>query len=111
MGPLLQKINSAEDVKRLSPDELRELSTELREYILEVVSVNGGHLGAALGAVDLTLALHYCFTTPYDTLVFDVGHQVHAHKIITGRRDYFKTFRQHGGMSGFSNKGESVHDP
>ena len=111
MGPLLKKINSPKDVKRLKKSELAPLASELREYILEVVSVNGGHLGAALGAVDLTVALHYSFTTPEDTVVWDVGHQVHAHKILTGRRDAFKTFRQPGGLSGFSNKDESVHDP
>ena len=111
MGPLLQTINSPADVKKLSKEQLPQLAAELREYILEVISVNGGHLGAALGAVDLTLALHTCFTTPLDTIVWDVGHQVHAHKIITGRREAFKTFRLHGGLSGFSNKDESVHDP
>ena len=111
MGPLLQKINSPEDVKKLTLLELNELAKELREYILEVVSVNGGHLGAALGSVDLTLALHYCFSTPKDTIVWDVGHQVHAHKILTGRKEAFKTFRLHGGLSGFSNKDESEHDP
>ncbi len=108
---LLKKINSSSDVKKLSKDELPKLSEELRAYILEVVSKNGGHLGAALGAVELTIALHYCFETPKDTFVWDVGHQVHAHKILTGRREAFKTFRQGGGMSGFSNKDESIHDP
>ncbi len=111
MGPLLSAINSPDDVKKLSKEELPKLAREIRDYILEVISVNGGHLGAALGAVDLTLALHYCFTTPKDTVVWDVGHQVHAHKIITGRREAFKTFRLHGGLSGFSNKDESKHDP
>lgn len=111
MGPLLEKINSPEDVKKLPRNKLPELAQEIREYILEVVSVNGGHLGAALGAVELTLALHTCFTTPSDTLVWDVGHQVHAHKILTGRKEAFKTFRQPGGLSGFSNKDESEHDP
>ncbi len=110
MGPLLQKINSPDDIKKLSIPELNQLAKELRAYILEVVSTNGGHLGAALGSVDLTLALHYCYTTPTDTIVWDVGHQVHAHKIITGRKEAFKTFRLHGGLSGFSNKDESEHD-
>ncbi len=109
--PLLPEINSPSDLKRLSKEELSQLAEELRAYILEVVSKNGGHLGAALGAVELTLALHLCFETPKDILVWDVGHQVHAHKILTGRREAFKTFRQDGGMSGFSNKDESVHDP
>src|SRR3989338_2962926 len=111
MGPLLEKIDSPDDVKKLAVSELVPLARELREYIIEVVSNNGGHLGAALGSVDLTLALHYCFTTPKDTIVWDVGHQVHAHKIITGRKEAFKTFRLHGGLSGFSNKDESEHDP
>ncbi len=111
MGPLLKKINSPKDVKKLKKDELVSLAGELRDYILEVVSVNGGHLGAALGAVDLTVALHYSFTTPQDTIVWDVGHQVHAHKILTGRREAFRTFRKPGGISGFSNKDESPHDP
>ena len=110
MGPLLQKINSPRDLKNLSIEELPSLAEEIREYILEVVSTTGGHLGAALGAVDLTLALHYCFDTPKDTIVWDVGHQVHTHKILTGRKEAFKTFRQHGGLSGFSNKDESEHD-
>lgn len=110
MGSLLQKINSPADVKKLTLPELTQLAKELREYIIEVISNNGGHLGAALGAVDLTLALHYCFTTPKDTIVWDVGHQVHAHKILTGRKEAFKTFRLHGGLSGFSNKDESEHD-
>ncbi|MGH7197768.1 MAG: 1-deoxy-D-xylulose-5-phosphate synthase [Candidatus Omnitrophota bacterium] len=110
MSILLQTINSPEDVKKLHKNQLPQLAKELREYILEVVSTNGGHLGAALGAVDLTVALHHCFSTPGDTIVWDVGHQVHAHKILTGRREAFRTFRQQGGLSGFSNKDESVHD-
>ena len=110
MGSLLEKINSPDDLKKLSKEDLPRLAEELRRYILEVVSVNGGHLGAALGAVDLTVALHYCFSTPEDAIVWDVGHQVHAHKIITGRREAFKTFRLHGGLSGFSNRDESPHD-
>ncbi len=107
----LTKINSPADLKTLSKDELPKLAEEVREYILGIVSENGGHLGAALGAVDLTIALHYFFDTPKDTIVWDVGHQVHAHKILTGRREAFKTFRQGGGLSGFSNRDESVHDP
>lgn len=107
----LSKIDSPSDIKKLAEKYLPVLAEEVREYILQVVSKNGGHLGAALGAVDLTIALHYCFETPKDTIVWDVGHQVHAHKILTGRREAFTTFRQGGGMSGFSNKDESVHDP
>lgn len=110
MGSLLERINSPQDLKLLSTNQLPQLAQEIRKYILEVVSTNGGHLGAALGSVDLTLALHYCFTTPQDTLVWDVGHQVHAHKIITGRKEEFKTFRLPEGLSGFSNKDESEYD-
>ncbi|MBI3315370.1 MAG: 1-deoxy-D-xylulose-5-phosphate synthase [Candidatus Omnitrophica bacterium] len=110
MGPLLEKINSPEDLRELPVGELSKLAREIREYILEVVSTNGGHLGAALGAVDLTLALHYCFKTPHDSIVWDVGHQAHTHKILTGRKAPFRTFRQPGGLSGFSNKDESEHD-
>src|SRR3989338_10196721 len=108
---ILNQIDSPKDLKALSVEELTQLAKEIREYILEVVSTNGGHLGAALGAVDLTLALHTCFETPKDTMVWDVGHQVHAHKILTGRKEAFKTFRLEGGISGFSNKDESEHDP
>ncbi len=108
---ILSKINDPSDLKALSKDDLPKLAEEVREYILSVVSENGGHLGAALGAVDLTIALHYFFDTPKDTIVWDVGHQVHAHKILTGRREAFKTFRQGGGLSGFSNKDESPYDP
>lgn len=111
MPTLLDKINSPRDLKTLSVEELQQLAKEIREYILQVVSTNGGHLGAALGAVDLTLALHFAFETPKDTIVWDVGHQVHAHKILTGRKEAFKTFRQYKGLSGFSNKDESEHDP
>jgi 1-deoxy-D-xylulose-5-phosphate synthase len=108
---LLSKIDNPSDIKKLSQRDLPILAEEVRQYILKVVSKNGGHLGAALGAVDLAIALHYCFETPKDTIVWDVGHQVHAHKILTGRREAFTTFRQGGGLSGFSNKDESIHDP
>ena len=111
MGPLLQKINSPADLRQLSQRELELVAVELREYILEVISENGGHLGAALGAVELTLGLHRVFKMPEDTIVWDVGHQVHAHKILTGRRDAFRSFRLEGGLSGFSNKDESPYDP
>ncbi len=107
----LNGINDPSELKKVPRQDLPAVAEEVRQYILEVVSKNGGHLGAALGAVDLTVALHYCFTTPQDTIVWDVGHQVHAHKILTGRKEAFKTFRQEGGLSGFSNKDESEHDP
>ncbi len=110
MAGRLEHINQPSDLKKLSVSELKELAAEVREYILEVISKNGGHLGAALGAVDLTLALHYCFSTPSDKIVWDVGHQVHAHKILTSRREAFRSFRLEGGLSGFSNKDESIHD-
>jgi 1-deoxy-D-xylulose-5-phosphate synthase len=110
MSLLLDKIDSPEDLRKLPISELPGLAHEIRQYILEVVSVTGGHLGAALGAVELTLALHYCFKTPQDSIVWDVGHQVHTHKILTGRKEAFRTFRQPGGLSGFSNKDESEHD-
>lgn len=111
MSLLLDSIHNPSDLKKLPKSELPKLAVEIRDTILEVVSKNGGHLGAALGSVDLAIALHYCFSTPEDTLVWDVGHQVHAHKILTGRKEAFKTFRQPGGLSGFSNKDESEHDP
>lgn len=111
MEKLLDQINSPQDLKKLSPEQLPQLAKEIREYILEVVSTNGGHLGAALGAVELTLVLHTFFETPKDTIVWDVGHQVHTHKILTGRKEAFRSFRQYKGLSGFSNKDESEHDP
>ncbi len=110
MGPLLKEINSPTDLKKLPIKKLPELAQEIRDYILEVVSTNGGHLGAALGSVDLTVALHYCFSTPKDTVIWDVGHQAHTHKILTGRKNAFKTFRQQGGLAPFLNKDESEHD-
>lgn len=111
MDNLLDSINTPEDLKKIKQKDLPFLAKQVREYILEVVSSNGGHLGAALGVVDLTIALHYCFQTPKDSIIWDVGHQAHAHKILTGRRQAFKTFRQEGGLSGFPNKDESTHDP
>jgi 1-deoxy-D-xylulose-5-phosphate synthase len=107
---LLERINNPEDLKVLSIEELSQLSGEIRRYILDVISSNGGHLGAALGAVELAVALHYTFQSPQDAMIWDVGHQAHAHKILTGRRDAFKSLRQHGGLSGFLNKDESEHD-
>ena len=106
----LEKIDSPADLRRLSPEELGELAREIRELILDVVSRNGGHLGANLGTVELTLALHYVFDIPADSLVFDVGHQAYTHKILTGRREFFRTLRQYGGCSGFPHPGESKFD-
>ncbi|MDR0546078.1 MAG: 1-deoxy-D-xylulose-5-phosphate synthase [Dysgonamonadaceae bacterium] len=107
---LLMKIDSPADLRRLNIEQLDELSGELRRYIIEVLSENPGHFGSSLGAVDLTIALHYVFDTPYDRIVWDVGHQAYGHKILTGRRDTFPTLRQFGGLSGFPNPQESEYD-
>ena len=88
-GPLLQTVDSPQDLKKLTRDQLQQLTDELRQYIIDVVSVYGGHFAASLGVVELTVALHYVFNTPYDQLVWDVGHQAYGHKILTGRRDNF----------------------
>ncbi|MEO6524723.1 MAG: 1-deoxy-D-xylulose-5-phosphate synthase [Mucilaginibacter sp.] len=109
-GNLLQQINYPSDLKQLKPEELKQLSQELRQYIIDIVSVNGGHFGASLGVVELTVALHYILNTPYDQLVWDVGHQAYGHKILTGRRDVFDTNRIHGGISGFPKRSESEYD-
>ena len=109
-GDLLQKINSPADLKKLNREQLLQLSNELRQYIVDVVSVHGGHFGASLGVVELTVALHYVFNTPYDQLVWDVGHQAYGHKILTGRRDTFKTNRKYKGLSGFPKRTESEYD-
>lgn len=108
--PLLACIDSPEDLKKLSPEQLPALAAELREFIIEIVSSREGHLGASLGVVELTLALHYVFQTPEDQLLWDVGHQAYGHKIITGRRDQFHTNRQLGGISGFPKRSESPFD-
>ena len=107
---LLYKINSPKDLKKLREDQLEGLCFELREFIIEAVSNNPAHLGANLGAVELTVALHYVFDTPDDKLIWDVGHQAYGHKILTGRRDVFHTNRKKGGISGFPNRGESEYD-
>ncbi len=107
---LLEKIDSPEDLKKLSIDELNQLASEIRRYLIEVLSKNGGHVAPNLGAVELTLALHYVFNSPIDKLVWDVGHQAYVHKIVTGRREAFKTIRQYGGISGFLKRDESPHD-
>jgi len=109
-GELLQKINYPSDLKQLREEDLKQLSQELRQYIIDIVSVNGGHFGASLGVVELTVALHYVLNTPYDQLVWDVGHQAYGHKILTGRRDIFDTNRLHGGISGFPKRSESEYD-
>ena len=109
-GKLLANINSPADLKKLSKEQLHEVCDELRQYIVDVVSVHGGHFGASLGVVELTVALHYIFNTPYDQLVWDVGHQAYGHKILTGRRDNFKTNRKYKGISGFPKRAESEYD-
>src|ERR1041385_761280 len=109
-GPLLANINSPEDLKKISREELHQLCDELRQYIVDVVSVHGGHFGASLGVVELTVALHYIFNTPYDQLVWDVGHQAYGHKILTGRRDNFISNRKYRGLSGFPKRAESEYD-
>ena len=109
-GELLANINSPDDLKKHSQSELVKICDELRQYIIDNVSVYGGHFGASLGVVELTVALHYIFHTPYDQLVWDVGHQAYGHKILTGRRDVFHTNRQYGGLSGFPKRKESEYD-
>ena len=97
---------------RVSPEgDLRQLADELRRELIDAVSVTGGHLGAGLGVVELTVALHYVFDTPRDRLIWDVGHQAYPHKILTGRRDRMRTLRQGGGLSGFTERSESEYDP
>ena len=109
-GALLKIINSPADLKKLSREQLQQLTDELRQYIIDVVSVHGGHFAASLGVVELTVALHYVFNTPYDQLVWDVGHQAYGHKILTGRRDNFVSNRKYNGISGFPKRGESEYD-
>src|SRR5919112_6037157 len=107
---LLQDINAPGDLRRLRPEQLQEVANEIRQYILETMSRVGGHTGASLGAVELAVALHYAFDTPRDRLVWDVGHQAYAHKILTGRREQLHTIKQYGGLSGFLRREESEHD-
>ncbi|MGB5322656.1 MAG: 1-deoxy-D-xylulose-5-phosphate synthase [Lutimonas sp.] len=110
MKKYLENINNSSDLKKLSIAELSPLAQELRDFIIDVVSVKKGHLGASLGVVELTIALHYVFDTPYDLLVWDVGHQAYPHKILTGRRESFHTNREFGGISGFPKISESEYD-
>jgi 1-deoxy-D-xylulose-5-phosphate synthase len=107
---LLAHIESPEDLKKLTLDELPKLAQELREFIIDIVSTKEGHLGASLGVVELTIALHYVFSAPYDKLIWDVGHQAYGHKILTGRKEIFDTNRQLGGISGFPKRSESEYD-
>ncbi len=107
---LLSHINSPQDLRKLKADQLELLAKELREFIIDIVSTKEGHLGASLGVVELTIALHYCFDTPKDLLVWDVGHQAYGHKILTGRRNIFETNRKLNGISGFPKREESIYD-
>jgi len=107
---LLESINSPSDLRKLQPEQLQTVADEIRTYILETMSRVGGHTGASLGAVELAVALHYAFDTPSDRLVWDVGHQAYAHKILTGRRELLPTIKSYGGISGFLRRDESEYD-
>lgn len=109
-GPLLEKINLPSDLRKLQVDQLPDVCQQLRDFIIEIVSVHGGHFGASLGVVELTTAIHYAFNTPDDQLIWDVGHQAYGHKILTGRRDIFHTNRKYLGLSGFPKRTESPYD-
>src|SRR5499427_5995350 len=107
---LIDGVTMTEDLRRLPQSDLRQLADELRTEMISAVSQTGGHLGAGLGVIQLTVALHYLFDTPRDRLIWDVGHQAYPHKIITGRRDRIRTLRQGGGLSGFTRRAESEYD-
>lgn len=109
-APLLPQIDSPADLRKLSPDRLPQLCSEIREFLIQSLSQNPGHFASSMGSVELTVALHYVFNTPYDRIVWDVGHQAYGHKILTGRRDTFSTLRKFGGLSGFPNPSESEYD-
>ncbi len=109
--PLLDRVTTPSDLRRLEPSQLRQLADELRQETIDAVAATGGHLGAGLGVIELTVALHYVFETPADRLIWDVGHQAYPHKILTGRRDRIRTLRQGGGLSGFTKRAESEYDP
>jgi 1-deoxy-D-xylulose-5-phosphate synthase len=109
-GALLGNINNPDDLKKIPKDQLHQVCNELRQYIIDIVSVHGGHFAASLGVVELSVALHYIYNTPYDQLVWDVGHQAYGHKILTGRRDEFVTNRKYKGLSGFPKRSESEYD-
>jgi 1-deoxy-D-xylulose-5-phosphate synthase len=109
-GPLLKNIDTPDDLKKVSREKLHQVCDELRQYIIDIVSVHGGHFAASLGVVELSVALHYVYNTPYDQLVWDVGHQAYGHKILTGRRDAFVTNRKYKGLSGFPKRSESPYD-
>ena len=108
---MLDRVNIPADLRKLPEQDLRQLAEELRAELIDAVSITGGHFGASLGVVELTVALHYVFNTPHDRLIWDVGHQAYPHKILTGRRDRIRTIRQGGGLSGFTKRSESEYDP
>ena len=108
--PLLDRIATPQDLRKLAPQQLGQFAEELRRETIDAVSVTGGHLGAGLGVVELTVALHYVFDTPRDRIIWDVGHQTYPHKILTGRRDRIRTLRMGGGLSGFTKRAESEYD-
>src|ERR1700677_4033274 len=109
--PLLDSIGLPDDLRRLAPEQLRQVADELRCATIDTVSVTGGHFGSGLGGAELTVALHYVFQAPRDRVIWDVGHQAYPHKILTGRRDRITTLRQGGGLSGFTRRAESEYDP
>ena len=108
--PVLDKVNSLEDFKKLKEGELPVLAAQMRQYMIENIARCGGHLASSLGVVEVTIAMHRAFDSPKDKIIFDVGHQAYAHKIITGRREAFCTLRQEDGLSGFPKREESAHD-
>ena len=109
--PILDKVNFPADMREFSRDEVKQLANELRAEVIDAVSVTGGHLGAGLGVVELTVAIHHVFNTPDDKLIWDVGHQCYPHKVLTGRRNRMRTIRKGGGLSGFTKRAESEYDP
>ena len=109
--PLLDGIDHPQQLRQLEQSQLVQVADELRQYILYAAGQSGGHFGANLGVIELTVALHYCFNTPEDRLVWDVGHQAYPHKILTERRDRIRTLRKGGGLSGFTKRSESIYDP
>ena len=109
--PLLDTVNIPADIRDFNRDEIKQLANEVRTEVIDAVSVTGGHLGAGLGVVELTVAIHHVFNTPDDNLIWDVGHQCYPHKVLTGRRDRIRTLRKGGGLSGFTKRAESEYDP
>jgi 1-deoxy-D-xylulose-5-phosphate synthase len=110
IGELLATVNDPSDLRKLKVEDLPRLCGEIRQFIIDVISANPGHLGASLGTVELTVAIHYVFNTPFDKIIWDVGHQAYTHKILTGRKDVFHTNRMYKGISGFPRMSESKYD-